>query len=117
MSFIYLFESDSLTREQLRKYNVNELQDILIQFNMESSGKKQELVERVFQFWSEIQSPSRKQNNLNQQFTSCIKMQMPEIKSIVEFRSKLENFGEISLLLLDSEFNSCYVSYADAASS
>ena len=106
MSTQYMLASDNLTREQIRKYNVSELQAILTQFNLPSAGKKHELVERVFQFWLELQSPS-KENAFNP--TNSLRFTITTEPNIYELRSLLLNYGNLTVLLLDPAENTCYV--------
>lgn len=113
MSWSYLLESENLTREQLRKCNVSELQSILNQLSLPSTGKKHELVERLFQFWQSIQTPassaSKPIEHINP--TNSLSFTLPLITDIVQFRAKLEMFGPILAMLFDPSENVCYVSF------
>ncbi|OHT11068.1 SAP domain containing protein [Tritrichomonas foetus] len=113
MSWSYLLESDNLTREQLRKYNVSELQGILTQLNLASNGKKHELVERLFQFWQSIQTPAPGNPKPAEHVTptSSVKFAPPPIANITEFRAKIEIFGPIVMMLFDPSENSFYVTF------
>lgn len=104
----YMFSSDNLTREQIRKYNVSELQAALVQLDLPSTGKKHELVERVYQYWVELQSPS-KDNIVNP--TTSVRFTMINVPEMLELRSKLSSFGIFSCILFDPEEATCYVIY------
>ena len=106
MSTQYMLASDNLTREQIRKYNVSELQAILTELNLPSTGKKHELVERVFQFWLELQSPS-KENAVNP--TNSLRFTITTLPDIYQLRSLLLNYGNITAILVDPAETTCYV--------
>lgn len=113
MSWSYLLESENLTREQLRKCNVSELQSILNQLSLPSNGKKHELVERLYQFWQSIQTPASNTNKPIEHVnpTTSLSFTLPLISDIVKFRAKLEMFGPILTMLFDPSENTCYVSF------
>lgn len=104
MSWNYLLESDNVTREQLRKFNVNELQGVLKQLNLSPQGKKHELVERLFQFAAGIQAPAAG-------YTSAIRFELEEIPNYTELKAVLETFGTIIAFLVDPVEKECMVSY------
>lgn len=108
MSWSYLLESDNLTREQLRKFNVNELQGVLKQLNLSSQGKKHELVERLFEFASDLQAPSDVHRETT---TSAVKFELNGIPAYAELKSVLDTFGTVIAFLVDPEENVCMVSY------
>jgi hypothetical protein len=119
MSFSYLLESDNLTRDQLRKYNVSELQGILSQLNLDSNGKKHELVDRLYQFWLSIQSPASAAAPAAEpklQLTCCVKCQFTEDPDFFVLRTKLETYGQTSGVLFDPDESLCYVSYKKSES-
>ena len=114
MNSDYLLQSDSLTRDQLRKYNVSELQSILGRLNLATPGKKHELVERVYNFWLELQLPSEK--TLSSPTTS-VRFTLPTISDFQQFILQLQSFGSINALLVDPDENACYVVYKSIDSS
>ena len=119
MSWSYLLEGDNLTSEQLRKYNVSELQAALEQLNLESTGKKHELVERLFQFWLEIQSPTSgasPKSGPRVSPTTVVKFKLTEIPDYLDLRAELEVYGCLTAFLVDPE-NSCYFAAYKAAES
>lgn len=116
MSWSYLLASDNLTREQLRKFNVSELQGILNQLNLVSTGKKHELVERLFQFWKQINQgstdePQNETQGDQQNPTAAIRFSFTQFPDIIPFRAKLESYGPLIAMLLDPEESKCYVIY------
>ena len=116
MSWSYLLESDNLTREQLRKYNVSELQGILTQLNLGATGKKHELVERLFQFWQSIQTPAPSGKRDEKPSTPCVKFVPPTIHNIVDFRARIEAFGHVAAIVIDPESSECFVAFRSTES-
>lgn len=113
MSCDYVISSDNLTREQLRKYNVSELQVILDQLNLPSNGKKHELVERLYEFWQRIQTSEHQSNNSEENIVArnSLKFNPPPITDFVDFRSKLEIYGPVVAMLYDPSENAIYITF------
>jgi hypothetical protein len=114
MSCDYLLGCDNLSREQLRKHNVTELQSILAQLNLPSSGKKHELVDRFYQFWLQLQKPGSSGNAPPQVSvipTSCVQFSLPSAADSHSLRAELEAFGHISGFLIDPRDSSASVAY------
>jgi hypothetical protein len=120
MSFSYLLESDNLNRDQLRKYNVSELQGILGQLNLDTNGKKHELVDRLFQFWVSIQTPAAATPpppEVRFPVTCCVRFGLQSFPDCLELRAKLETYGHIASMLVDPSELFCLVCYRKPESS
>lgn len=119
MSWSYLLEGDKLTREQLRKYNVSELQSALEQLNLESTGKKHELVERFFHFWEGLQTPASTTSTTGGSRpspTTVVKFKLATVPNYMDLRSLLEVYGCLTAFLVDPE-GGCYFAAYKAADS
>ena len=107
MSAIIYFP-DNPTREQIRKHNVNELQNILNQMNLPSSGKKSELVDRVYQFYKGLDSTEPTKTEIA---NACLSFCVDGIHDNMEIRSILEVYGPIQCFLAIPQENKYYVLY------
>jgi hypothetical protein len=82
---------ESLSRDQLRKHNVTGLQATLTQLNLSSTGNKHELVDRLFQFWLDLQNPDTGHvplSDLTVGPTSSARFRMPEHTQIANVVQK-----------------------------
>jgi hypothetical protein len=114
MSCNYLLGCDNLTRDQLRKYNVTELQGILTELNLPAVGKKHELVDRFYQFWLGLQKPGTAGGPPPQVTvgpTSTVKFVLVSFPEVHFLRARLELFGHISAMLVDPANMACFVTY------
>ena len=87
---------DNLTKDQLRKYNVSELQSVLTQMGLPSAGKKHELVDRVYQFWKSLETPETEKPVVP---TSAISFRVKPQPNILEIKSRLEAIGPLQAML------------------
>lgn len=103
-----MLASDNLTKDQLRKYNVSELQAVLTQMNLPSTGKKHELVDRVYQFWRGLEAPEQDKPVVP---TSAISFKVGDSPNMIEIRSRLETIGPIQAFLYIPDTKICYAMY------
>ena len=96
MSVQYMLACDNLTKDQLRKYNVSELQGVLTKMGLASTGKKHELVDRVYQFWRSLETPETEKPVVP---TSAISFRVAPEPNILEIRSRLEAIGPIQAMM------------------
>ena len=108
MNYEYILSNDNITKEQLRKYNVNELQGLLNYLGISYNGKKGELVERVYQVARGTNTGNNEKSIVP---TNCIMFQLPKNENYNEIRQKVEYFGQISTFLILPDHNKCYVLY------
>ena len=110
MSSQYMLACDNLTKDQLRKYNVSELQSVLTQMGLPSTGKKHELVDRVYQFWRSLETPETEKPVVP---TSAISFRVQPQPNILEIKSRLEAIGPLQAMLYlpDSGKERCLTMY------
>lgn len=104
----YMLASDNLTKDQLRKYNVSELQSVLASVGLPSAGKKHELVDRVYQFWRSIETPESEKPVVP---TSALSFKVEAQPNIIEIRSRLEAIGPLRAMLFVPKELKCYAMF------
>lgn len=110
----YLFTEDKPSRELIKKCDVMQLKSLLQSLGLPAQGKKPELVERVFEFFNNLQNPDEVSTV---QPSHSVKFRLESTRPPEEIRFFLERFGVLRFFFYDPTDSVCYVTFESTTSS
>lgn len=103
MNSFYISENPN--KDQFRKKTTHELQMACNELNLDSHGKKSELVDRLFDFFAKV---GDKHAVIA---TTCVKFNVEPNINLLTVRSKLERVAPLVAFLYLPKSNECYATY------